>query len=87
MFWTIIICKTIVKIPLNIDMVEFQKHYIQETNNICKNIKVSPSGVKACKALVPSCVLPPRRIYVLDVKAGNMRASIHELFGFRSDKI
>jgi hypothetical protein len=24
---------------------------------------------------------------VLDVKAGSMRASIHELFGFRSDKI
>jgi hypothetical protein len=47
MFWTIIIWKTIVKIPLNIDMVEFQKHYIQETNNICKNIKGSPSGVKA----------------------------------------
>lgn len=47
MFWTIVICKSIVKIPLNIDMVEFQKHNIQETNNICKNIKGSPSGVKA----------------------------------------
>jgi hypothetical protein len=57
MFWTIIICKTIVKIPLNIDMVEFQKHNIQETNNICKNIKGSPQWCEG-KALVPSSVLP-----------------------------